>query len=154
LVFITQSGVSLAPVAQFQRSKGGTAMQDFKKLIVWQKSHALTLRVYEATANFPKAEIFGLTSQMRRAATSIPSNIAEGSCRRGNREFARFLQVAIGSAGELEYDLLLSVDLAFLERVDGKRLEREVIEIKRMLTGLIRRISSETLGSQRSASEN
>lgn len=117
-------------------------MQDFKKLVVWQKSHALTLRVYEATANFPRSETVGLMSQMRRAATSLPSNIAEGSCRGGNREFARYLHVAIGSAGELEYDLLLSADLAFLERPEAKRLEREVIEIKRMLSGLIRRISS------------
>lgn len=117
-------------------------MQDFKKLIVWQKSHTLALRVYEVTATFPRTEIFGLTSQMRRAATSIPSNIAEGSCRGGNREFARYLQVAIGSAGELEYDLLLSADLAFLGKDQGNGLGQEVIEIKRMLTGLIRRLSS------------
>lgn len=129
-------------------------MQDFRKLIVWQKSHALTRRVYAVTATFPKAELFGLTRQMRRAATSIPSNIAEGSCRSGNREFARYLHVAIGSAGELEYDLLLSADLAFLERLEAKRLEREVIEIKRMLSGLIRRISSRTPPSQLQQPEN
>jgi four helix bundle protein len=121
-------------------------MQDFKRLIVWQKSHTLALRVYEVTAKFPRTEIFGLTSQMRRAATSIPSNIAEGSCRGGNRDFARYLHVAIGSAAELEYDLLLSCDLAFLEKDQGVQLEREVIEIKRMLTGLIQRLRGRTLG--------
>ena len=115
-------------------------MQDFRKLMVWQKSHALTLRVYAVTATFPRAELFGLTSQMRRAAISIPSNIAEGTCRSGNREFARYLHVAIGSASELEYDLLLSTDLTFLGKEQGQQMEQEVIEIKRMLSGLLRRI--------------
>ena len=115
-------------------------MQDFKKLSVWQKSHTLTLQVYSVTATFPKHEIFGLTSQMRRAAASIPANIAEGSCRGGSREFARYLQVAVGSAGELEYHLLLAADLMFLKRDESKQLELQVTEVKRMLTGLIRRV--------------
>jgi len=87
--------------------------------------------------------MFGLTSQMRRAAASIPANIAEGACRRGSREFARFLQVAVGSAGELEYDSLLAMDLDFLQRIQGERLEDEVTEVKRMLTGLIRHVASD-----------
>jgi len=116
-------------------------MQDFKKLLVWQKSHALTLQVYAVTAEFPTAEAFGLTSQMRRAAASIPSNIAEGCCRAGNRELARFLHIAVGSAGELEYDLLLAADLGLLTTIDGERLANQVTELKRMLVGLIRRLN-------------
>jgi four helix bundle protein len=78
-------------------------MQDFKKLYAWQKSHALALRTYAVSATFPRAELFGLTAQLRRAAVSIPANISEGACRGGDRSFANFLRIAIGSAGELEY---------------------------------------------------
>jgi four helix bundle protein len=83
-------------------------MRDFRKLKVWEKSHQLTLSVYEITGGFPDDERFGLTSQMRRACTSIPTNIAEGCGRDGHAELARFLQIAMGSASELEYQLLYS----------------------------------------------
>ena len=89
-------------------------MQDFKKMAVWQKSHALTLALYQATISFPRDEMYGLTSQLRRAGSSIPANIAEGCGRNGNAELARFLYIAMGSASELEYHLLLARDLGYL----------------------------------------
>lgn len=115
-------------------------MQDLRNVRVWQKSHSLTLRVYSATATFPQSEMFGLTGQMRRAAVSIPSNIAEGACRGGRKEFARYLNVAVGSAGELEYDLLLASELALLDRAQYAVLEEQTTDVKRMLAGLIRRL--------------
>jgi four helix bundle protein len=90
-------------------------MQDFHKLIAWQKSHSLVLRVYTLSATFPKAELFGLTSQIRRAATSIAANIAEGASR-GGRSFSHFLRIALGSAGELEYFVILSADLKLIPK--------------------------------------
>jgi four helix bundle protein len=89
-------------------------LQNFKTLKVWEKGHELTLAVYKITARFPKDEVYGLTSQIRRAAASIPANIAEGCGRSGRAELGRFLHVAAGSASELEYHLLLAHDLSFL----------------------------------------
>jgi four helix bundle protein len=94
-------------------------MKDFKELKVWSKAHALTLFVYGVTRTFPKDEIYGLTSQLRRSAASIAANIAEGCGRRSDGELARFLQIARGSASETEYNLLLARDLRLL---CGKRL--------------------------------
>jgi four helix bundle protein len=85
-------------------------MQDFKKLTVWQKAHKLTLDLYKLTKPFPKAEIYGLTSQIRRAASSIPTNIAEGSVQGSDAQYARFLHIALGSAAELDYLLLLRLN--------------------------------------------
>jgi four helix bundle protein len=113
-------------------------MQDFRNLRVWGKSHALTLKVYEATGCFPRHELYGLTSQIRRAASSIPENIAEGCGRGGELDFARFCQVAMGSASELEYELLLARDLRFLDPKVHQSLMPELAEIKRMLSSLIR----------------
>ena len=118
-------------------------MKDFRDLKVWEKAHALALTCYEVTVKFPKQEMFGLVSQIRRAGGSIPANIAEGCGRRGNGEFHRFLQMAMGSASELEYHLLLSKDLRFLDYADYDRLELQVTEIKRMLAALIRKIDVE-----------
>jgi len=112
-------------------------LQDFKKLTVWEKSHRLTLAVYKATASFPKAELYGLTSQIRRACASIPANIAEGCGRTGRAELGRFLQVAMGSASELEYHLLLAHDLEMLGEPDYKSMESQVVEVKRMLGAFI-----------------
>ena len=103
-------------------------MQNFKTLKVWEKSHELTLAVYKATANFPKDELYGLTSQIRRACASIPANIAEGCGRTGKAELARFLQVAMGSASELEYHLLLAHDLGLLRDGEYKLLENQAVE--------------------------
>jgi four helix bundle protein len=113
-------------------------MQSFRNLKVWEKAHAVTIDIYTASRSFPKEELYGLTSQMRRASASIGANIAEGSCRKGDAEFGRFLQIAIGSASELEYHLLLARDLRILEALDYERISGGVIEVKRMLAALIR----------------
>jgi four helix bundle protein len=89
-------------------------MRDFKKLVVWEKSHKLTLAAYRATSQFPKEELFGLTSQIRRAAASIPANIAEGCGRNSEKEFIHFLHLATGSGNELEYHFLLARDLGYI----------------------------------------
>jgi four helix bundle protein len=103
-------------------------MQDFRHLKVWEKAHSLTLDVYKSSKPFPREEIFGLTSQMRRCSASIGANIAEGTCRKGDIEFGRFLQIAMGSASELEYHLLLAKDLDLLKDADYERLAGEAVE--------------------------
>ena len=118
-------------------------MKDFRDLEVWRKAHLATLAVYRSTTDFPKEELYGLTSQMRRCAASIPANIAEGCGRRGNGEFHRFLQIAMGSASELEYHVLLSHDLGLLEKERFLELTFQVQEIKKMLAALIRRVDAE-----------
>jgi four helix bundle protein len=117
-------------------------MRDFKTLVVWQKAHQLTLAIYEATTNFPKDELFGLTSQMRRAASSIPTNIAEGCGRSSDVELARFLDIAGGSASELEYQLILSRDLQWLDTESYKRLDDKLDEVKRMIYAFIKNLRS------------
>jgi len=112
-------------------------VQDFKNLTVWQAARRFTRSLYELTADFPASEEFGLKAQMRRASISICSNIAEGCGRRGDREFRRFLDVAMGSACELECELILSFDLAFIVEAAMEESLAALIEIKRMLSGLI-----------------
>ena len=113
-------------------------MQDFRKLKVWQKSHSLVLRIYNATCTFPEPERYGLTSQMRRAAASVPANIAEGCARSGRTEFRQFLA---GSASEPDYLLLLGRDLHLLTEKQYEALYSSLYEVRRMLTGLIERLS-------------
>jgi four helix bundle protein len=113
-------------------------MKDFRNLEVWEKAHQLTLAAYEVTLRFPKEEMYGLTSQIRRAATSIPSNIAEGCGRGTDADFARFLQIAMGSASELEYELLLARDLGFFQYPDHAEIERQTQSVKQMLAALLR----------------
>ena len=115
-------------------------MQDFKKLEVWSKAHELALEIYRLTEKFPKHEVYGLTSQMRRSATSVPTKIAEGCCRDSSPDSARFLQIAIGSAGELEYQLLLACDLGYLPAEQVKAMEAKTISVKMMLTNLTKRV--------------
>ena len=112
-------------------------MQDFRNLKVWQKSHGLVLKTYAATANFPATETFGITAQVRRAAVSIAANIAEGSGRSGDREFAHFLSISLGSASELEYFAILTADLHLMEHSEAVQIRQGASEIKRMLAGLI-----------------
>ena len=118
-------------------------MKDFRQLKVWEKSHALALAVYKDTATFPREELYALTSQLRRSASSIPSNIAEGCGRSGDNEFARFCAIAAGSASELEYQLLLARDLKLLDRARYDDLSGQVVEIKRILTVLIRKLTAD-----------
>jgi four helix bundle protein len=126
-------------------------MQDFKQLNVWQKSHALVLRIYMATSTFPDYERYGIVSQMRRAAASVPANIAEGCARGGQPELRQFLFLSAGSASELEYFLLLARDLRFLTEKQHEALYASVREIRRMLTGLIQRVDGGTSrGNRRS----
>ena len=115
-------------------------MQDFKKLKVWEASHRVTLEVYRVTQSFPKQETYGLTSQIRRASSSVSANIAEGCGRSSPADFARFLQIAVGSASELEYHLILARDLSFLSIEDYERLASSTIETKRMLASLIQKV--------------
>ena len=117
-------------------------MQDYRKLKVWQKSHSLVLRIYNATCTFPEPERYGLTSQMRRAAVSVPANIAEGCARSGRVEFRQFLHISAGSASELDYLLLLGRDLHFLTEKQHEALYSSLYEVRRMLTGLIERLST------------
>lgn len=117
-------------------------MRDFRELKVWERGHRLTLAIYAATEDFPREEVYGLTSQMRRSCSSIPANIAEGCGRDGNAELARFLQIAVGSASELEYHLLLARDLSLMSDPDHERLSTEVNEVKRMLTAFIRSLKA------------
>src|SRR5437588_4189238 len=112
-------------------------MQDFRNLNVWQLARRLTKTIYQLTINFPESEEFGLKAQMRRATVSICSNIAEGRGRRGDKQFRRFLDVAMGSACELECETILSFDLAFITDGVQEQLLTLLIELKRMLSGLI-----------------
>ncbi len=113
-------------------------MKDFRRLKVWEKAHQLALAIYKASARFPKEELYGLTSQIRRASMSIPTNIAEGCGRNTDAEFARFLQIAMGSACETEYQLLLSLDLGFVLQDEYKNLQDVLEEVKRMLSALLK----------------
>lgn len=115
-------------------------VKDFRQLKVWEKSHLLTLEIYRATKQFPKDELYGLISQIRRAAASIPANIAEGCGKCSDRELARYMQISMGSASELEYHLLLASDLDYLSTNDYQELVNHVIEIKKMLGPFIKKL--------------
>src|SRR5690349_4664145 len=118
-------------------------MKNFRDLKVWEKAHELALDCYSLTANFPKHEIFGIVSQIRRAGSSIGANIAEGCGRGGNTEFQRFLQMAMGSASELEYHWLLARDLHFIDVETHDQIQPKIIEVEKMLTSLIRKVDAE-----------
>jgi four helix bundle protein len=117
-------------------------MQDFRELKVWEKGHQLTLNVYRETRAFPREELYGLVSQARRASSSIPANIAEGCGRAGGAELRRFLEIAMGSASELEYHLLLARDLGYTSEANHAPLHQAVCEVKRMLTSFIAKLRS------------
>jgi four helix bundle protein len=116
-------------------------MRDFRDLKVWSKAHALTLEIYRATVTFPPEERYGLTSQLRRSSASIPTNIAEGCGRYGDRELARFIAIAGGSASEVEYLLMLARDLDLLSQDAHGELHARVVEIKKMLTAFHRTLA-------------
>src|SRR5438132_9985253 len=118
-------------------------MKDFRNLKVWERAHELTLELYRMTGRFPREELFGLTSQMRRCSASIGANIAEGCGKRGNNEFQRFLQIASGSASELDYQLLLARDLEFLDETDYKHIAGELLQLRKMLTTLLQKVQGD-----------
>ena len=118
-------------------------MKDFRQFKVWEKSHQLALAIYKATKEFPKEELYGLTSQIRRSSMSIPTNIAEGCGRYTDADFARFLQMAMGSASETEYQLILARDPEFLPNNSYEQLHNEVEEVKRMLPSLLKTLRAD-----------
>lgn len=115
-------------------------MQDYKSLKVWQKAHSLVLEIYFLTSQYPKEELYGLTSQIRRAAISIAANIAEGSSRKSKKDFTRFLEIGFGSAKEVEYELLLSKDLNYIQLESFTKIQHQIEEIKKMFVGLMKAI--------------
>lgn len=119
-------------------------MQNFRDLKVWQKAHEAVLGIYAASSKFPCAERFGLTSQLRRTAVSIPANIAEGTLRSSDADFARFLHIALGSAGEVDYYLLPARDLKFIDSQTYLSLNKSVQEVKRMLAALTTRVKRDS----------
>ncbi len=118
-------------------------LKNFKELNVWDKAHKLTLKIYQTTSTFPREELYGLTSQIRRSGASVPTNIAEGCGRNSDAELARFLEISMGSACELEYLLLLTRDLNLINSSDYSELANEVIEVKRMLVAFIIKLRAE-----------
>jgi four helix bundle protein len=116
-------------------------MRNFQELLVWQRSHTLTLKVYALTKDFPTVETYGLISQMRRSASSIPTNIAEGAGRDSNAEMKRFLTIAAGSCSELEYQFILSKDIGYMRDTLYKELILELTEIRKMIYSFIKKLS-------------
>lgn len=117
-------------------------MHDFKKMKVWQKARELAKNIYLSTSNFPKEEIFGITSQMRRSAVSIASNIAEGSGRNTDGEFINFLGIANGSSFELETQLMIALDLGYISDSESVALQQDLVEIQKMLFTFISKLKS------------
>lgn len=115
-------------------------MQNYKELKVWEKSHSLTLKIYEITKAFPREELFGLVSQMRRASSSIPANIAEGCGKLTQLDLAKYLNIALGSANEIDYFLILSRDLDYINLNQFEESEKLINEIKAMLIVLIQKV--------------
>ena len=123
--------------------QNGYAVKDFRQLQVWQKAHELTLVVYQLTATFPREERYGLTTQLRRSSSSIAANLAEECGRNGDAEFARFCSIAMGSASELEYHLLLARDLKLIQPKKYEELASPATELKRMLTVLLHKLNAD-----------
>lgn len=115
-------------------------MKDYRQLNTWKHAHAVTLSAYRLTKTFPKEELFGLTSQIRRAASSVPANIAEGCGRDGDMELKRFLNIALGSACELDYHILLASDLGYLDAPNATKLAADMMQLRRMLGAFIRKL--------------
>jgi four helix bundle protein len=115
-------------------------MQDFTKLLVWQKAHNLTINIYKFTYGMPKEEKFGLISQIRRASVSIESNLAEGCGRDSDKELARFVDISMGSSFELRCQLLIARDLGYLEQSKYQLFDSKILEVNRMLGGLLKKL--------------
>ena len=117
-------------------------MQDFTNLLVWQKAHTCTIAIYQVTKHFPSEEKFGLISQIRRASISIESNLAEGCGRNSDREFARFVSIAQGSAFEVRCQLILARDLDYISREIFQSLQQQILEINPMLNALYQKLTA------------
>jgi four helix bundle protein len=117
-------------------------MKDFRTLKVWEKSHRLVLAIYEATKLFPKNELYGITSQIQRAAVSVPTNIAEGCGKDSDAELGRYFKIAMGSSSELEYLLLLAHDLGYLIDDQYKQLHTNLVEVRKMLNSFIQKLKA------------
>ena len=117
-------------------------MKDFRSLKVWEKAHALTLAIYKVTEGFPKQEIYALTNQIQRAAVSIPANIAEGCGKDSDAELKRYFSIAMGSAGELEYLLLLAHDLGYLQENNYQSMQNDLVETRKMLNAFIQKLKA------------
>ena len=120
-------------------------LKNYKELKVWQKSYQLCLEIYRITAKFPKEERYGLTSQIRRAVVSIPSNIAEGYGRKTTLDYIRMLYISYGSVCELETQVLLAEDLDLIEKVRWEPLNKDIAQIERMLKALIKSLENKRL---------
>lgn len=116
-------------------------MQDFRQLKVWAKAHAVALEIFRVTERFPRREGLALRAQLRRSALSVPANTAEGAGKASNAEFHRYLQIALGSASETIYHLLLARDTGALTAERHQELSERVVEVRRMLTGLSKRVA-------------
>lgn len=118
-------------------------MLNFKDLAIWQRSHKLTIEIYRATQSFPKEEVYGLTSQIRRAVSSIPTNIAEGCGRRTNAELTNFLNIASGSASEVEYEILLAKEIGYITAEQFEAWTKEIDEIRSMIAAYMKKLKTE-----------
>jgi four helix bundle protein len=116
-------------------------MRDFKKIFVWERAQKFSVKIYEYTQSLPKEELYGITSQIPRAVISIPTNIAEGCGKNSEKDFCRFLSIALGSASEVQSLLLLIRDLNYKKEEEINSFENEIIEIKKMLYSLIEKIN-------------
>jgi len=137
-----------------QKSAQGVLVRNYRDLQVWSKAYALTLELYKLSRTFPKDELYGLTAQLRRSATSIGANLAEGCGRRTNSEMARFVKIALGSASELDHHLLLCRDLEFLKVEDYQRCARALTSLRKMLTAFLSAIEDEVRPKSKAAAKN
>lgn len=128
-------------------------MRNHRDLQVWNKAYALTLEIYKVSRSFPKEELYGLTSQMRRAAIFVGANLAEGCGRSSNAEMGRFVRIAMGSAAELDHHLLLCKDLGFLSEVDHRQFLANLTEVRKMLSALLDSITNELETKARAATK-
>ena len=117
-------------------------MQDYRQLIAWQKAHEMVKEVYLISSQFPTAELYGMTGQLRRAELSVPTNLAEGASRGTNADFARFVQISLGSSSEVDYLLLISFELGYISHDQHKELAAKIEEMRKVLTGLIKRLKA------------
>jgi four helix bundle protein len=126
-------------------------MRNYRDLQVWKKAHDLTLELYRVSQRFPREEIYGITGQLRRAAVSIGANLAEGCGRRTSTELARFVRIALGSASELDYHLLLSRDLGYMAAEEFASASAALIEVRKMLTSFLNSVAEQIETRSRAA---